>query len=302
MSGSTRASVFARLRRTPPSRWLALGVLALVVLAAATASLIAPHPPLRQVIGQRLQPPGTRSAARAADGAVGTAAGAAGAVHAFGTDQLGRDILSRILHGGRISLLVALAAVLLSGTMGTLFGLMAGYAGGVADRVVMRVAEVQLAFPFILLVVSIVAVLGPGTGNVVLALGISGWVAYAKLVRAQVLTLRELAFVEAARAVGAGAGRIMFRQILPNTLSPVVVLASFSVAQMIILESALSFLGLGVQPPMPTWGGMLADSRGYLAIAWWFATFPGAVLMATVLAINVLGDWLRDLLDPTMRI
>ena len=192
--------------------------------------------------------------------------------------------------------------MLLSGTMGTLFGLVAGYAGGLADRVVMRVAEVQLAFPFILLVVSIVAVLGPSTGNVVLALGISGWVAYAKLVRAQVLTLRELAFVEAARAVGAGAGRIMFRQILPNTLSPVVVLASFSVAQMIILESALSFLGLGVQPPTPTWGGMLADSRGYLAIAWWLATFPGAVLMATVLAINILGDWLRDLLDPTMRI
>ena len=295
MSGSIRASVITRLRRTPPSRWLALGVLALVVLAAGTASLIAPHPPLRQVIAQRLQPPGTRSAVRAADGA-------AGPVHAFGTDQLGRDILSRILHGGRISLLVALAAVLLSGTMGTLFGLVAGYAGGLADRVVMRVAEVQLAFPFILLVVSIVAVLGPGTRNVVLALGISGWVAYAKLVRAQVLTLRELAFVEAARAVGAGAGRIMFRQILPNTLSPVVVLASFSVAQMIILESALSFLGLGVQPPTPTWGGMLADSRGYLATAWWLATFPGAVLMATVLAINILGDWLRDLLDPTMRI
>ena len=302
MSGSIRASVIARLRRTPPSRWLALGVLALVVLAAGTASLIAPHPPLRQIIAQRLQPPGTRSAVRAADGAVGTAAGAASAVHAFGTDQLGRDILSRILHGGRISLLVALAAVLLSGTMGTLFGLVAGYAGGLTDRVVMRVAEVQLAFPFILLVVSIVAVLGPGTRNVVLALGISGWVAYAKLVRAQVLTLRELPFVEAARAVGAGAGRIMFRQILPNTLSPVVVLASFSVAQMIILESALSFLGLGVQPPTPTWGGMLADSRGYLAIAWWLATFPGAVLMATVLAINILGDWLRDLLDPTMRI
>lgn len=295
MSGWTRASVTDRLRRTPPSRWLALGVLALVVVTAAAASVIAPHPPLRQVIAQRLQPPGTPSAVRAADGATGF-------VHVFGTDQLGRDVLSRILYGGRFSLLVALAAVLLSGTVGTLFGLVAGYAGGLADRAVMRVAEVQLAFPFILLVVSIVAVLGPGAGNVVLALGISGWVAYAKLVRAQVLTLRELAFVEAARAVGAGAGRIMFRQILPNALSPVVVLASFSVAQMIILESALSFLGLGVQPPTPTWGGMLADSRGYLAIAWWLATFPGVVLMATVLAINIVGDWLRDVLDPTMRI
>jgi peptide/nickel transport system permease protein len=270
-------------------------VLALVVLTAAAASVIAPHPPLRQVIAQRLQPPGTPSAVRTADGA-------SGSVHVFGTDQLGRDVLSRILYGGRFSLLVALAAVLLSGTVGTLFGLVAGYAGGLADRAVMRVAEVQLAFPFILLVVSIVAVLGPGAGNVALALGISGWVAYAKLVRAQVLTLRELAFVEAARAVGAGAGRIMFRQILPNALSPVVVLASFSVAAVIFLESALSFLGLGVQPPTPTWGGMLADSRGYLAIAWWLATFPGVVLMATVLAINIVGDWLRDVLDPTMRI
>jgi peptide/nickel transport system permease protein len=273
-------------------------VLTLVVLAAATASLVAPHPPLRQAIAKRLQPPGTPPAVRTVDGGTRLA----GPVHVFGTDQLGRDILSRILHGGRISLLVALAAVLISGTTGTLFGLVAGYTGGLVDRVVMRIAEVQLAFPFILLVVSIVAVLGPGAGNVVLALGVSGWVAYAKLVRAQVLTLRELAFVEAARALGAGVGRIMFRQILPNTLSPVLVLASFSVAQMIVLESALSFLGLGVQPPTPTWGGMLADSRGYLATAWWLATFPGAVLMATVLAINILGDWLRDLLDPTMRI
>jgi peptide/nickel transport system permease protein len=292
MSGSTRVFAMAdgsrSVRRGRASRWLSLAVLCLVILSSAFATLVAPESPTKQSLAQRLRPPAWT--------------GQSGAGHLIGTDQLGRDVLSRILYGGRLSLIVALLAVLLSASIGTFLGLVGGYAGGVLERVLMRLAEIQLAFPFILLVVTIVAVLGPSAVNVVLALGASGWVSYTRLVRAQVLTLRELAYVESARSLGASAPRILLRHLLPNVLSPVVVLASFSVAQMIILESALSFLGLGVQPPTPTWGGMLADARSYLEQAWWLAAFPGLALMLTVLAINILGDWLRDLLDPTLAI
>ncbi len=292
MSGSTRVSAIAErsgsLRRGRASRWLSLAMLSLVILSSALAAIIAPESPTKQSLAQRLRPPAW--------------AELSGAGHLIGTDQLGRDVLSRILYGGRLSLIVALLAVLLSASIGTFLGLVGGYTGGVLERLLMRLAEIQLAFPFILLVVTIVAVLGPSALNVVLALGVSGWVSYTRLVRAHVLTLRELAYVESARSLGASAPRIVLRHLLPNVLSPVVVLASFSVAQMIILESALSFLGLGVQPPTPTWGGMLADARNYLDQAWWLAAFPGLALMLTVLAINILGDWLRDLLDPTLAI
>jgi len=292
MSGSTRVSAIAERSgarwRGRASRWLSLAILSLVILSSALAAIIAPESPTKQSLAQRLRPPAW--------------AEHSGAAHLIGTDQLGRDVLSRILYGGRLSLLVALLAVLLSASIGTFLGLVGGYTGGVLERLLMRLAEIQLAFPFILLVVTIVAVLGPSALNVVLALGVSGWVSYTRLVRAHVLTLRELAYVESARSLGASAPRIVLRHLLPNVLSPVVVLASFSVAQMIILESALSFLGLGVQPPTPTWGGMLADARNYLDQAWWLAAFPGLALMLTVLAINILGDWLRDLLDPTLAI
>ncbi len=292
MSGSTRVSAIGERsgsrRRGRASRWLSLAILSLVILSSALAAIIAPESPTKQSLAQRLRPPAW--------------AGHSGAGHLIGTDQLGRDVLSRILYGGRLSLIVALLAVLLSASIGTFLGLVGGYTGGVLERLLMRLAEIQLAFPFILLVVTIVAVLGPSALNVVLALGVSGWVSYTRLVRAHVLTLRELAYVESARSLGASAPRIVLRHLLPNVLSPVVVLASFSVAQMIILESALSFLGLGVQPPTPTWGGMLADARNYLDQAWWLAAFPGLALMLTVLAINILGDWLRDLLDPTLAI
>src|SRR5438132_1812551 len=292
MSGSTRVSAIAERsgsrRRGRASRWLSLAMLSLVISSPPLAATIAPGSPTKQSLAQRLRPPAW--------------AELSGAGHLIGTDQLGRDVLSRILYGGRLSLIVALLAVLLSAGIGTFLGLVGGYTGGVLERLLMRLAEIQLAFPFILLVVTIVAVLGPSALNVVLALGVSGWVSYTRLVRAHVLTLRELAYVESARSLGASAPRIVLRHLLPNVLSPVVVLASFSVAQMIILESALSFLGLGVQPPTPTWGGMLADARNYLDQAWWLAAFPGLALMLTVLAINILGDWLRDLLDPTLAI
>lgn len=280
--------------RTRPTAWqlllanqtalAGLVVLALVILGSIFADVLAPADPLAQAIGDRLIPPAWLPAGSPA--------------HLLGTDQLGRDILSRILFGGRISLQVGLLGATVAVLAGTVLGTLAGYYGGLLDRVIMRVANIQLAFPFILLVITIVAVLGPGLHNVIMALGLSGWVTFARMARTQALQLKGREFVTTARAIGCGDARILLRHILPSAVSPLIVLASFAVAQMIILEAALSFLGLGVPPSTPTWGGMLADSRDYLALAWWLAAFPGLSLMLTVLGVNLLGDWLRDVLDP----
>jgi len=264
----------------------ALAILAVVALAAVAAPWVAPHSPLKQEIRQRLTPPAWLPGGSAA--------------HLLGTDQLGRDLLSRLIFGARISLLVAVLAVGLAGTVGTGLGLVAGFYGGWADRALSRLADIQLAFPLTLLVITLIAMLGPSLTNLVVALGVGGWAAYFRMTRAQVLSLREAEYVLAARCLGVPDRLIAIRHVLPNAVAPLIVLASFSMAQVIILESALSFLGLGVQPPTPTWGGMLADSRDYLAIAWWLAAFPGLALMLTVLAINVVGDWLRDALDPRL--
>ncbi|MDR7419912.1 MAG: ABC transporter permease [Armatimonadota bacterium] len=258
--------------------------LATVIVAAAAAPVVVPHPPTRQQITRRLLAP-----AWIPGGAPG---------HILGTDQLGRDIASRVVFGARVSLLVALLAVAIAAGLGMGLGVIAGYHGGRLERVLTRLADIQLSFPLTLLVITFVAILGPGLVNVVVSLGLGGWAAYFRLTRAQVLAVREAEYVTAARCLGVPDAAIAWRHILPNAISPLIVLASFSVAQVIILESALSFLGLGVQPPTPTWGGMLADSRDYLALAWWLAAFPGLSLMLTVLAINLVGDWLRDLLDP----
>ena len=257
------------------------------VAAAVFAPAVAPHDPLDQDITRRLLPP-----AWLAGGSV---------EHVLGTDQLGRDILSRIIHGSRISLLIGLLSVAISLPAGVAAGLVSGYAGGRFDDVVMRVADVQLAFPFILLAITIAGVLGPSPRNVVLILAVGGWVVYARITRGQVLSLREKEFIEAARGLGMGHARVLLRHILPNVLTPIIVVGTFAVAQMILLETSLSFLGLGVQPPTPSWGGMLNDGRGYITIAWWLTTFPGAAIMLTVLGINFLGDWLRDLLDPRLQ-
>ena len=264
----------------------AFGILAVVALVAVAAPWVAPSSPYKQDIRQRLAPP------------VWVPGGSA--AHLLGTDQLGRDLLSRLIFGARISLLVAVLAVGLAGTVGTGLGLVAGFYGGWTDRMLSRLADIQLAFPLTLLVITLIAMLGPSLTNLVVALGVGGWAAYFRMTRAQVLSLREAEYVLAARCLGVPDLRIAVRHVLPNAVAPLIVLASFSMAQVIILESALSFLGLGVQPPTPTWGGMLADSRDYLAIAWWLAAFPGAALMLTVLAINVVGDWLRDALDPRL--
>lgn len=258
-----------------------------VGLCAVLAPRLAPLPPNAQDLHARLRPPAWQEG--------GTFP------RLLGTDQLGRDVLSRIIFGARVSMLVGLMAVAISGTLGVALGLVSGYAGGWADIVIMRLADVQLAMPFILLAILIVAVIGAGLQNVVIVLGVAGWMTYARIVRGSVLAVREKEFVEAARAIGAGSLRVIARHILPNVLSPVIVIATFNVANAIIAEAALSFLGLGVEPSIPTWGGMLAEGRTYLASAWWLATFPGLAIMVSVLGINLLGDWARDALDPRLR-
>jgi peptide/nickel transport system permease protein len=222
--------------------------------------------------------------------------------HYLGSDALGRDVLSRLIYGARVSVLVGFAAVVIGGTLGILLGLAAGYFGGRLDDVIMRIADVQLAFPFILLAIMFLIVLGPGLWNLILILGIAQWVTYARIARAQTIAQREKEYVEAVRALGARTSTILFATILPNIVAPLTVIASFNIASVILAEAALSFLGLGVPPSVPTWGGMLAESREQLlAGRWWLAVFPGAAIMLTVLSFNILGDWLRDFLDPRLK-
>ncbi len=222
--------------------------------------------------------------------------------HLFGTDALGRDLLTRILYGGRISLGVGLSAVTLSCLIGVTLGLLAGFHGGRTDAFIMRVVDVFLAIPYILLAMGVVFALGPSLLNVILVMAVTRWVQFARIVRADVLSIREREFVSGARARGNRSMRLLLRHVLPNALTPIIVVATLELAFMIIYESALSFLGLGVQPPTPTWGWMLSDGRNYVATAWWLATFPGLAIMLTVLAVNLLGDWLRDTLDPRLKV
>jgi peptide/nickel transport system permease protein len=266
------------------------GVTVLVLMAGAAllAPKIAPWDPGRQMLVKRLRPPAWQVR--------GTWE------HPLGTDHLGRDILSRIVHGGRISLGVGLSSVALSALIGVSLGLLAGFHGGRVDAVIMRVVDVFLAIPYILLAMGVVFALGPSLLNVILVMGVTRWVQFARIVRADVLSIREREFIEGARARGNRRWRLLLRHVLPNALTPIVVVATLELAFMIIYESALSFLGLGVQPPTPTWGWMLADGRNYLATAWWLATFPGLAIMLTVLAVNLLGDWLRDTLDPRLKV
>jgi peptide/nickel transport system permease protein len=278
-----------RVTRFLRSRRAILGSLFLlaIMLAAVFAGAISPASPEVIDMSHRLSPP---------------ARGGAYGKFLLGGDQLGRDILSRIIYGARISLTVGVTAVLLSGTLGVLLGLLAGYYGGRTDETIMRLADIQLAIPTILLAIALVGVLGPSLRNLIFVLGVTGWVIYARTIRGVVLSLREQQFVEAARALGSGDRRTLFRYIMPNVWTPAIVVASQQMGFMIIMESALSFLGLGVPPPTPTWGGMIADGRGYLATAWHVTTLPGLVLMATVLAVNFFGDGLRDVLDPRLRL
>ncbi|UCD77770.1 MAG: ABC transporter permease [Desulfobacterales bacterium] len=222
-------------------------------------------------------------------------------VYPLGADNLGRDILARLLYGSRVSLLVGFAAVLVAELAGILLGLFSGYYGGKTDNFIMRVADIFMAYPFMLLTISVIAVLGTSIFNLILVLGLSDWVTYARTIRGSVLSLKEKEFVEASRAIGTPHRVIIFRHILPNVISPLLVLGTLRVANIIIWESGLSFLGMGVPPPMPTWGRMLAEGRLYITDAWWLVTLPGIAIMLTILSINLLGDGLRDALDPRLR-
>jgi peptide/nickel transport system permease protein len=268
---------------------IAFVVVAAIVVCALIPGALAPHSPTEQNIVARLLPPAWAERGSAS--------------HLLGTDQLGRDLLSRVIYGARISLVIGLAALLLSGIVGVTIGVLAGYYRGRFDDWVMRLADVQLSSPFVLLAIAIIAVIGPSNVNVVVVLAINGWVVYARLARGQALSLREREFVQAYRALGARNGRIVLRNVLPNMMSAVIVVASLELAGIITLESSLSFLGLGIQPPTVSWGYMLADGRSYLlGGAWWVVTFPGLAITATILSINVIADWLRDVLDPRLKV
>src|SRR6185312_2223072 len=239
---------------------LGLTLAALVLTAAVAAPLLAAHDPVQTDFAAGLKPPGTPG-------------------HPLGTDQLGRDLLSRVLYGARVALFIGLCCALL-----------------------MRVADVQLSFPFILLALTINAIVGLGLRNIIVSLSVAGWVVYARVVRGEVLSVKQREFVHAAQALGVGRARVLFRHVLPNVAPSIVIVASLQFAQFIVAEAAISFLGFGVQPPTPAWGSMLSESRDYLYVAWWLAAFPGAALALTALGINLVGDWLRDVLDPRFRV
>lgn len=221
--------------------------------------------------------------------------------HILGTDNLGRDILSRLIYGSRVSLIVGIGAVLVSGIVGTLLGLLAGYYGKWVNAIIMRTADAFHAIPSLLLMLVMLAVIGPGLGTLILVIGLTSWVSYARVIRGEVLSLKERDYVRSAKAVGASQARIILKHILPNIVSTFIVLSGMNVATTILMESSLSFLGLGIKPPDVSWGTMLSDGKQYLATSWWVSTFPGLAITVTVLGVIFLGDWLRDVLDPKLK-
>ncbi|MBS5909989.1 MAG: ABC transporter permease [Paenibacillus macerans] len=263
-------------------------VLVLIVcLTALLAPLLAGHDPAAVDPLNRLKPPmwlegGTKE-------------------HWLGTDNLGRDMWSRIVYGSRVSLIVGIGAVLVSGAIGAVLGLVSGFYGKWIDAVIMRVADGFMAIPTILFMLVVMAVVGPGLTTLIFVIGVTNWVSYTRVVRGEVLSIKERDFVKAAKAVGAKNGRIILKHILPNILSSFIVISGMNVATTIIMEASLSFLGLGIKPPDVSWGGMLSDGRQYVATSWWVATFPGLAITVTVLGVIFLGDWLRDVLDPRMK-
>ncbi len=271
------------LARILSRKKVAFGAMLLLVMVGSTlfAPILSPYNPDHQDVANRLQPPAW---------AGGSAA------HLLGTDHLGRDMLSRIMYGGRISLLIGISAVLVSGSIGVALGLLSGYRGGRTDAVLMRIADVQLAFPQILLVLLVLVILGRGIAAIVAVLALADWVIYARMVRGRLLVERQKEYVEAAVACGAPGGRIMFRHLLPNVAPIVIVIATLQLGLMILLESSLSYVGVGIEPPTSSWGRMLNDGQMYMAVAWWVSTLPGLAIVFTVLGVNFLGDGLRQAL------
>ncbi len=264
-------------------KYLGLALTLAALLAALAAPWLTAHDPLLADFGATLQPPGTPG-------------------HPLGTDQLGRDLLSRVLHGARLALFIGLCTAVLTAIAGGLLGLVAGFVERWPAAVLMRLADVQLSFPFILLALTINAIVGLGLRNIILSLSAAGWVVYARVVRSEVLSVKQRDFVHAAAALGVGRARLLFRHVLPNVAPSIVVVASLQFSQFIVAEAAISFLGFGIQPPTPAWGSMLSESRDFLYVAWWLAAFPGAALALTALGVNLLGDWLRDRFDPKLRV
>jgi peptide/nickel transport system permease protein len=280
-TGSSPARQFARRFVRKPRAVVAGTVIALLVVAAVFAPVVAPYDPKAQNFTNLLQGPS--------------------AAHPLGTDELGRDTLSRVIYGGRVSLQVGVIAVGLSLVVGVSLGLISGYAGGRVDTVLMRIVDSLLAFPALVLALAITAMLGPNLRNAMIAIGVTGIPAFARLVRGQVLVIRSLEYVQAAQALGAGHARIMLRHVLPNTTAPIIVETSVAIPAAILAEAGLSFLGLGVQPPMPSWGAMINTAQGYMQREPWIAIAPGAAILVAVLAFNFLGDALRDALDPRLK-
>jgi peptide/nickel transport system permease protein len=262
---------------------IGLAFVLLAVAAALGAPVFAPHSPQAANLRARLTPPMWLKP---------------GSPYVLGTDAIGRDMLSRIIYGARISLEVGLISVLLSGIAGTALGVLSGFYGGWAGEIVMRVADLQLSFPFILFAIVVIAVLGPGLNRIILVLAVTQWALYARLARSETLAVRETEYIQAARAIGIGDRRIIWRHALPNAVGAATVLATLNIANNILLEASLTFLGLGADPAVPSWGGMLAESRNYIQTAWWDSTFPGLAIMLTVMGFNLVGDWLRDRLSP----
>jgi peptide/nickel transport system permease protein len=267
---------------------VALIFLIVLILATIFAGFVAPHDPERGGLMLRNKPPMTK----AEDG---------GIPYILGTDALGRDELSRLLYGARVSLSAGFASVLLSGTFGILLGLAAGYYRGALDDIIMRLVDLQMGFPSLLMALLVLYVLGAGVWKVVLVLAVTRWMVYARVTRSLVLSYREYVFVEAARATGCSDRRILFLHMLPNLLSPILVLATLEVGTMILTEASLSFLGLGIRPPQSSWGLMLAQGRGYVTSAWWLVTFPGVLILLTCLSLNLVATWVRAVTDPVTR-
>jgi ABC-type dipeptide/oligopeptide/nickel transport system permease subunit len=290
-AGATRAdSILAANLQDFARNRVALGaaaVVALFALMAAFAPWIAPQDPYASDLFRRLQPPAWMEGGEWA--------------YPLGCDALGRDILSRVIYGARVSMFIGVAVMLIAATVGALAGLAAGYLRGATDILVSRTVDILLSFPYLILAIGLMATMGPGLGNIVLALVIKEWVLPCRIVRAETLAAREMEYVEAARALGASSRHIMLREILPNVLSPLIVVSTFRMATIIIMEASLSFLGLGVQPPVPSWGSMVADGRQFLIGAWWVSTLPGVMILVLVLAINLASQGLRDAFDPRLR-
>ena len=283
---SPQAVQTARQGRRYPIVSMAILVL-LLVIPTLFASQIAPYNPVKGSLSKRLQPPVWEQG---------------GSIeHPLGTDKMGRDILSRIIHGSRISLVVSLLAILVAGSIGTLLGLSAGYFGGKLDMVIMRLVDMSLAVPIILLALVLVAIVGPSFGTVITVVAVVLWARYARQVRGEVLSIKSQDFIARARVAGASHLRIIVRYIFPNVVNSLIVLATLQVGAVILLESTLSFLGVGIPRPTPAWGIMVADGRELIVMAWWVSMFPGVAIMLTVLSLNLLGDWLRDHLDPKLK-